>query len=223
MESKDLIVVLAEIIQNNRRISKIMKGDVEEWSNLLPYDAEVEWLKTDGIAYLNTGIKISSSLMFDLSFYAPVPTTNNWLFGGFVSSSSGQLGVLAEMSNTQKFQWKFGQYSVNTVNVSAGNYRLYNTDAANTLNINGTSYSATANTFSTQIDFLLLGFNVNGNPSTFVAQTEFKKGKLWVDGTLVRDYIPVRKDGVGYLYDKVSGELFGNANSSGSFGYGNDL
>ena len=42
------------------------------------------------------------------------------------------------------------------------------------------------------------------------------------DNVLVRDFIPVRNEGVGYLYDKVSGQLFGNA-GTGSFTYGNDV
>lgn len=45
--------------------------------------------------------------------------------------------------------------------------------------------------------------------------------KIWNGGALVRDFIPVRVGQVGYMYDKVSGELFGNS-GSGSFTLGND-
>ena len=47
--------------------------------------------------------------------------------------------------------------------------------------------------------------------------------KIMDGNAVVRDFIPVRKDGVGYLYDKVSGQLFGNAASSGAFTFGNDV
>ena len=40
--------------------------------------------------------------------------------------------------------------------------------------------------------------------------------KIWNGDTLVRDFVPVEKDGVGYLYDTVTMSLFGNANT----GYG---
>jgi hypothetical protein len=50
-----------------------------------------------------------------------------------------------------------------------------------------------------------------------------KSVEMYNGSTLVRSYIPVRKNGVGYLYDRVSGELFGNANSTGAFTYGNDV
>ena len=46
--------------------------------------------------------------------------------------------------------------------------------------------------------------------------------KIWEADTLVRDYIPVKKNNIGYLFDKVSGQLFGNA-GGGSFVCGPDL
>jgi hypothetical protein len=42
------------------------------------------------------------------------------------------------------------------------------------------------------------------------------------NGTIVRDFIPVRKGDVGYMYDRVSGQLFGNA-GTGAFVLGSDL
>jgi hypothetical protein len=41
------------------------------------------------------------------------------------------------------------------------------------------------------------------------------------DGALVHDFIPVRVGNVGYMYDKVSGQLFGNS-GTGSFVLGPD-
>ena len=45
---------------------------------------------------------------------------------------------------------------------------------------------------------------------------------MWDGETLVRDYIPVRVGQVGYMYDKVSGQLFGNS-GTGNFILGNDI
>ena len=64
--------------------------------------------------------------------------------------------------------------------------------------------------------------NNNGSPRASQSGIRFYWAKIYSGGTLVRDFIPVRKNGVGYLYDKVSGTLFGNA-GSGSFTYGNDV
>lgn len=40
-------------------------------------------------------------------------------------------------------------------------------------------------------------------------------------GELIQDLIPVRKDGLGYMYDSVSGQLFRNQ-GTGAFLYGPD-
>ena len=46
--------------------------------------------------------------------------------------------------------------------------------------------------------------------------------KIYRNNTLLRDFIPVRVSQIGYMYDKVSGELFGNA-GTGNFIIGNDI
>jgi hypothetical protein len=46
--------------------------------------------------------------------------------------------------------------------------------------------------------------------------------KIWKGTTLVRDFIPVRKGDVGYLYDNVSNRLFGNS-GTGVFTLGRDI
>lgn len=51
----------------------------------------------------------------------------------------------------------------------------------------------------------------------------FYYGKIWDSSyNLVRDFIPVRVGDIGYLYDQVSGQLFGNA-GTGSFILGPDI
>ena len=42
------------------------------------------------------------------------------------------------------------------------------------------------------------------------------------NGVLLRDFIPVRVGQVGYMYDRVSGELFGN-DGTGDFILGPDV
>ena len=45
--------------------------------------------------------------------------------------------------------------------------------------------------------------------------------KIWDNNILVRDLIPVRKGNIGYMYDRVSGQLFGNQ-GTGDFVIGPD-
>ena len=54
-------------------------------------------------------------------------------------------------------------------------------------------------------------------PKCRIKYAKFHKGSI-----LVRDFIPVRKGTVGYLYDRVTGALFGNA-GTGDFVIGPDI
>lgn len=66
----------------------------------------------------------------------------------------------------------------------------------------------------------------SANTSIVAAQYPFNgkiyDAKIYQNDVLVRDFIPVRIDTVGYLYDTVSGELFGNL-GTGSFTLGPDV
>ncbi len=53
----------------------------------------------------------------------------------------------------------------------------------------------------------------NGGIGKFGACTIYS-ATIKEGNTLVRDFIPVEKDGMGYMYDKVSKQLFGNANTT---------
>ena len=74
--------------------------------------------------------------------------------------------------------------------------------------INGTAKTINAtNTFETPTNLYIFG-----NQKTQGAFILYYI-KITKDGYLVRDFIPVRVGEVGYLYDKVSGQLFSNAGS----------
>lgn len=87
--------------------------------------------------------------------------------------------------------------------------------------INGTSKSGSfpGSTPSTNIYI----FGINNNGSHNYGKTIYLCGALsiWVGGTLVRSYVPVRVGQTGYLFDRVSGQLFGNA-GTGDFVLGPD-
>jgi hypothetical protein len=89
-----------------------------------------------------------------------------------------------------------------------------------TVKIGTTSHSYTKGTFTGSYGVCLFGLNNAG--SVIVSTT--KIGATYIsNGTITLDWIPVRKNGVGYMYDKISGELHGNDAGSGAFTYGNDV
>ena len=189
----------------------------------LPYDAQVEYIQCNSGAYIDTLIKNTSNVKFNLEFTLPVYNNGYWFFGSRVSGTSKALGFFTYQDGGYS-RYYFGANNQSASQLQAGRYVLDNENSRNVLRINGSNYiTVTSSSWTSDLNFYLFTLNNNGSTANPGDGLCFHGGKIWSSGNLVRDYIPVRKNGVGYLYDKVSGELFGNANSSGSFTYGNDV
>jgi hypothetical protein len=90
--------------------------------------------------------------------------------------------------------------------------------------IDGTSYQGGnvvgTGTYEYAVFLFALGSRDNAAASFFISQ-KLGNAVIRKNGAVVRDFIPVRVGNVGYLYDKVSKKLFGNA-GTGSFILGPD-
>lgn len=224
---------IVDIAIGSTPIEKAYIGSTLVWeknSPALPYDAQVEWLATDGVAYIDTGFKPKNTTRFEIVMDVPTLEQNTWFFGARNSSSAGQMAVLYNL--TDKWSWRFGnKNAANTTVISTGQYTFDNHTSGAPRQIyikhDGTTITLTAtnNTFTCNYNFYIFALNVNGGISSGNMQDGLKciSAKIWDNTTLVRDYIPVRKNGVGYLWDSVTEELFGNARSTGAFTYGNDV
>lgn len=190
-----------------------------------PYDAEVEYIETDGDAYIDTGVKVASTLTFEISLYFPANPSSWWVFGGRGSSST--VMGFQRLSASGYWRWNYGSkyQAIQLSDISqAGIHTFKNTSSSNILlKDNTTTFTCQTATFSTQQNFYLFTQNNAGTPNMRMPGERVSYAKFYSSGTLARDFIPVRVGQVGYLYDKVSGRLFGNANSTGSFGIGNDV
>ena len=172
----------------------------------LPYDAEVEFLESTGTQWIDTGLNYFADFEVGIKLRTSVP---NKALGTGISMclqrysannpywdlqiSGRSYRSSASIVDYHVMSWKGGVFAADGVTV----YTVSNPFASGTMML----------------------FGVGGQPYPNMIYT----CKLWdANGTLVRDFIPVRKGTVGYLYDRVSGKLFGNA-GTGAFGYGNDL
>lgn len=202
---------------------------LEKSSPSTNYDAQVEWIATDGVAYIDTGFKPKNTTRFEIVMDVPTLEQNTWFFGARNSSSAGQMAIFYDT----EWNWRFGKNKAfnATTTIYTGQYTFDNhtSSAPRQLYIKHgdktLTFTAAANTFTCDYNFFLFALNVSGGPSTATMQNGLKciSAKIWDNTTLVRDYIPVRKNGVGYLWDNVTEELYGNANSTGAFTYGNDV
>lgn len=188
---------------------------------VLPYDAEVEWLQSDGSAYLDTGIKAAGNLYIKtylVDFFVNA-NGSKWPFGGRTSSSSGMFGLLINNISKRVFM----AYNTSSGTIGFNTCTSYPQSAVveignGNVKIGTTSHTYTTATFTSTQNVTLFGLNNGG--SQIVAAVKIGPTYL-TDGTNTVDLIPVRVGQVGYMYDRVSGELFGNA-GTGAFILGND-
>lgn len=214
-------------------IEKAYIGSTLVWEKSSPstnYDAQVEWLATDGVAYIDTGFKPKNTTRFEIVMDVPTLEQDTWFFGGRNSSSAGQMAVYYALADN--WSWRFGnKRAANSTAIATGEYtfdnhtsgaprQLYIKHGDTTLTL-----TATNNTFTCNYNFYIFTLNVSGGISSGNMQDGLKciSAKIWDGTTLVRDYIPVRKNGIGYLWDNVTEELYGNARDTGAFTYGNDV
>ena len=189
----------------------------------LPYDAEIEYLESTGAQYVNliSGINSENDEIVITFIATSIGSKFPGIFGARVSANDRNASVIAPQSII---------VDVNNSNYSS--YRLvYNSTyigivtecklslSERYIKINGivkVSSSATTDRFTTNSAYL---FGVNGLdnrlPIRFVSLDWKRKGQPYMQ------LIPVRKGTQGYVYDNVSGQLFGNA-GTGQFILGHD-
>ncbi len=174
----------------------------------LPYDAEVEWIQNDG-GYIDTGIKASGNIRFRTILYNFFTEANlgGWCFGAANGYLNSAFGILINSNdNYVRFRYsnkdyKLQQYSaypqIATVEIGNG-----------IIQIGGIRNSYSIETFTSNYSFTLFKFNNAGN---LVGSA--KMGDTYItDGVTTLDLIPVRKNGKGYMYDRISDELRGTGN-----------
>lgn len=185
----------------------------------LPYDAEVEWLGGDRAPYIDTGMKASGILhikTYLVDFFSSA--TGSWPFGGRNAYNNNAYGMfLATDSQRLTVAYNGSTNSFNT-------YSSYPSSCwvemkSGSIKVGSTTHTFTAKTFTSSYNVILFGLNNGGS----IIRGDVKIGKTFIyDGTTMMYLIPVRVGQVGYMYDKISGTLIGNA-GSGNFTLGQDV
>lgn len=188
------------------------------WSGKrLPYDAEVEYLESTGTQFINTGIIATEDTRVKATLMTLSTGNKNW-FGGQVMP--GNNGFVFNSYSVDKLEYCFGSGGWVRVNVANIVGRIFTVDfGKNCLVIDGNTVSIPSyKTFDKQSAPIAIFIRVGG-----IAYIEGRlyAFQIYQSGVLVRDFIAVRVGTVGYLYDRVSGQLFGNL-GTGDFIIGPD-
>lgn len=216
-------------------VSKIYKGDTLVYSSgpaPLPYDAEVEWLGSSGTEYIQLPLSVAKATYVCLDFvcklsYDSSRTTKN-RYAIFGASPWAQMNADYYSYNSSLDRVTFSSYCGNST-TSGG--VILNCDKKMTVEFSTTGIWGTDEDGVTVQDkplsrpttAAITAFRIfGGYRTTYRYPIKYYSFKITVGDNVVYDLIPVRKDGVGYLYDKIGGELYGNA-GTGSFTYGSDV
>ena len=199
----------------------------------LPYDAEVEYLESTGTQYIDTGVILDSTYGIDISF-APMeglPGTGINERGIFGSSTSGSVHNVLQIHTSSGgvglWMPRSTRIAVCPITTELGILQHWQINLANSgsVLINGTASGSTRPATSTACPYPVYLFA--RDVANSVKNNSYSKMRLYswtvtdASGNVIQQVIPVRKGTVGYLYDRVSGKLFGNA-GTGDFVLGPD-
>jgi hypothetical protein len=139
--------------------------------------------------------------------------------------SDAKNGVFRTHGNANRVAFGNGNgTNYNVTGYSNGNTKYEVFFDKNQVYINGNLVATLPTSdWSSTYDIFLFGVDTSGSfQSNYSGGITIYSCQIWDDATLVRDYIPVRLGTTGYMYDKVSGTMFGNDGTS-SFDIGNDV
>ena len=188
------------------------------------YDAVVHYIQTDGTAYINTGVQVSNNVAYDINIYYPGGASSK-LFGGRDGNTNKALYVETDTGG-DVVKWNFGSGVVQSspgIGQGYHNFESYMLQPYNLFFDNRTDASASSQTFTGSSYFAIGAMLGENGAEGRLSGTRILRSKVYDYGAVVRDYIPVRKGGQGYLYDRVCEELVGSADLGGSFTYGSDV
>lgn len=172
----------------------------------LPYDAEVEWIKSTAGAYIDTGIKASGNLRIKTTLYDffTQEFLGKWCFGGRNGYLNKAFGVYNDANVQEVLFMYYNQY------IYFGDYQNYpqvtQIEIGNrNITIGGRKFSYTLWTFTSDYNLQLFGLN---NGGTAISYEGITMGDTYItDGVTTLDLITVRKNGKGYMYDRLSDRL----------------
>lgn len=193
-----------------------------------PYDAEIEYLGSDGSSYINTGIYPNYSdnveLIFKLSDVASSIRDNLSFFGAFRGWAQDAFHHI--WNNENVFHLPIGGYVNRLFILNESNYtnnwHSFVLKGTNCI-LDGATTTVSRAVGATNVPMYVFVSNLN-NLVLYGYGTKryFKNFKLLDSNNIPKlDLIPVRVGNVGYMYDKVSGKLFGNS-GTGEFILGPD-
>ena len=227
-------------ISELQNASKIMIGSQEAeciyigeeliWrNNKLPSNAvEIEYIESTGTQYIDLLFKPTTNKVTMQTNIAITDTSQDSTIIGTVDSETTLLRFYPlGFSNSKFYSCNFSgkwnsAYSLNSSNISSNTFYDVESTIGNTVSLivnNNTYTQSRTEGYSGEKPLYL--FARNESPAGHFAKCKMKYLKIYESDILIIDLIPIRIGQIGYMYDKISKQIFENA-GTGNFVLGSD-
>lgn len=191
-------------------VERISSGGLILWEKARKkYKAELKYLESTGRQCIDTGILATATTDYEFVGSICDDTKTGWIAG-----APTWIGVHKKAGTVAITQTSTGM-TYNTVDIDEvftiglfGAKSYFNGVETNTLKRNNSTMT-----------LFLFAYHHTNDTGTINSSIRMWSFKIWDNGTIVRDFIPVLDwNDVPCMYDKVSGELFYNQ-GTGEFSY----
>ena len=183
---------------------------------------QVEYIQSDGNAYLDTGVVPAPNLDYSVTFSAQSASTYYRIFGAWAASNQKRFGAIVNAQNLM-----YQQMTPHGEVLSA--YTSPNIMTAEKRGLDCYVNGSKAGSFTSDIEanevpysIHVLGINTRGSAIAASAGERVYAFSLTSNSVAVRSMLPVRVGTEGAMMDVLTRRIYRNA-GTGAFGYGNDL
>jgi hypothetical protein len=205
-----LLSVLVNAIPQSILDAEYQKGFDEAFELYKPYKLELPYIQSNGTQFIKTGLFPNQNYGVEVVYQTTSANANCGLAGcdkAWGSNGFALFHLGLEYGNNKKSDLTTNDGKMHTLSLDRGVAKL-----------DGNQIWSVSGTFTTAYEMYIFATNRAGAVNQpFVGK--IYSCKVWDNGTLIRDYIPVLDwDNVPCLYDKVTRKLYYNA-GTGSFIY----
>lgn len=206
----------SESVFTARKVKKAYVGIKQFELRELPEGyTQVEYIESSGTQYVDTGFAPNNNTRIESDIVVTTGGTS-FLFGARNNSSANATSNSFSMPQISGTSLRSDYGSVESSISISPVQRLKIDKNKNVTTINGTTVTATTQTFSCTYNLVLLAVNTAGTISAKIS-AKLYACRIYDNGTLIRDYVPcTNQTGVGGLYDLVENKFYPN-NGTGEF------
>lgn len=194
----------------------IYQGSSQSSTNTTIVYDQIKAIQSTGTQYIDTGFKPNQNtrIIMDIT---PLSSATAFVFGSRHNSSANSesrsfsFAILGE--NSARSDYGSVENTISTSVLKRGTIDKNK----NVTNYNGITVTGTAQTFQSSYNLALFSTNTAGTQFSTKLSATLYSCKIYDNGTLVRDFVPVKgSNGSVGLYDLVNKKFYGNA-GSGAF------